>query len=308
MKAPKAGRIHWLQRNIHWIWLFAFLPLAVLVFSWGREIVDLRHAHGLGYSPDGSRLLIPDHFGIAVYDDGRWSKLPGPSHDYMGFTVTREFIFASGHAAGSRGGSNPLGLLRSADGGRSWAALGFQGETEFHVMGAAYGSNALYVYNTAPNALMPRAAIYRMRSEGTWRGATALGLEGEPRRLAVHPTEAQTIAVATRSGLFLSRDGGESFSPIAAGSRATAVLFAAEGDALLAGLYDSEPSLARIAVADGTRQRLPLPLLGRHEVAQIAQNPVRRMELALVSSERAVFVSVDAGRTWRRIARARGAL
>lgn len=125
---------------------------------------------------------------------------------------------------------------------------------------------------------------------------------------AVHPTEAQTIAVATRSGLFLSRDGGNSFSPIAAGSRETAVLFAAEGDALVAGLYDGEPSLARIAMADGKRQRVSLPLLRRHEVAEIAQNPVRRMELALVSSERAVFVSLDAGRTWRRIAPAREGL
>lgn len=91
-----------------------FVPLAFLAAP-ALAITELRHAHGLGYSPDGSRILIPNHHGIAVYSDGRWSKAPGPTHDYMGFVVTREFIFSSGHLEGSRGGANPLGLMRSGD-------------------------------------------------------------------------------------------------------------------------------------------------------------------------------------------------
>ena len=310
MKAEKRRRIHWLRRNAHWVLLVLFVPLALLVFAWGREIVDLRHVHGLAYSPDGSRLLIPDHFGISAYIDGRWSKLPGPAHDYMGFAVARELIFTSGHAAGSRGGANPLGLISSRDGGRSWTALDFAGQADFHLMAAGYASNALYVYNAAPNALMPRAGIYQLEPDGlaSWRSARGIGLDGQPRKLAVHPVQTATIAVATTAGLFLSQDGGDSFKPIAADMRATALLFMLEGDSLLVATHDDKSALFRIAIADGVREELSLPPAARDPVVQLAQNPVRREELALASSARAVYISGDAGKSWRGIARGRKTL
>ena len=105
--------------------------------------------------------------------------MPGPAHDYMGFVVTRDFIFTSGHVAASRGAANPLGLRRSGDGGQSWATLGFEGEAEFHLVAAGYLNNALYVYNPGPNSVMPRAGIYRMMGERLigWRSAAARGLD-----------------------------------------------------------------------------------------------------------------------------------
>ena len=287
------------------------VPLALLTPAAAQAIVELRHAHGIGYSADGSRILIPNHYGIAVYSEGRWSKVPGPEHDYMGFVVTRDFIFTSGHAAGSRGASNPLGLTRSADGGRSWKMLGLAGEVEFHFVAAGYISNALYVYNSEPNAVMPRAGIYRKMGDRLvgWRAAAGRGLLGELAMLTAHPTESATIAAATTAGLFLSRDGGDEFKPLATGSRATAARFMLEGDALLVGtLEGKQPALARVGVNDGRREPLALPPFGRDAVANIAQNPVRRAELALISFERAVFVSADGGKSWKRIARPRGTL
>lgn len=66
--------------------------------------------------------------------------------------------------------------------------------------------------------------------------------------------------------------------------------------------------LFRVGIKDGRRKELALPPFGRDAVANIAQNPARRAEVALISFERAVFVSSDAGMTWRRIARPRGTL
>ena len=281
----------------------AFLPASA------QAIIELRHAHGIGYSADGSRILIPDHFGIAVYSEGRWSKVAGPAHDFMGFVVTRDFIFSSGHVAGSRGSTNPLGLMRSADGGKSWVTLGLEGQVEFHLVAAGYLSNALYVYNAEPNPAMPRAGIYRMMGERLvgWRAAAGRGLQGEIGMLTAHPTESATIAAATSAGLFLSRDGGDEFEPVATGARATAARFTLEGDAILLGtLKGKEPGLFRIAIKDGLRKELALPPFGRDAVANIAQNPVHRTELALITFERAVFVSADGGKTWKRIARPRG--
>lgn len=272
-------------------------------------IVELRHAHGIGYSADGSRIFVPNHHGIAVYSEGRWSKIAGSVHDYMGFVVTRQFVFSSGHLAGSRGRANPLGLMRSGDGGQSWTALALAGEAEFHLVAAGYLSNTVYVYSPEPNSAMPRPGLYRLmmgkRLVG-WRAAAARGLAGDVGMLTAHPSEPATLAAATTAGLYLSRDGGDEFHPIDTASRATAARFTLDGDALLVGSLNAKPGLFRVALKDGRREALALPPFGRDAVANIAQNPVRRAELALISFERAVFVSSDAGKTWRRIARPRG--
>jgi hypothetical protein len=305
-------RISWRLRL--WAHVSAFALSAALAFllpATAQAIIELRHAHGIGYSPDGSQILIPNHFGIAVYGEGRWSKVAGPAHDYMGFVVTRDFIFTSGHVAGSRGVTNPLGLMRSADRGKSWITLGLEGQVEFHLVAAGYLSNALYVYNAEANPALPRAGIYRMMGDRLvgWRGAEGRGLEGEISMLTAHPTESATIAAATTAGLFLSRDGGDEFKPVETGARATAARFTLDGDAILLGILKGrEPGLFRIAIKDGLRKELSLPAFGRDAVANIAQNPARRTELALITFERAVFISSDGGKTWRRIARARGTL
>jgi hypothetical protein len=303
------SRTQWI--GARWLALALSFSLALFAPASAQAILELRHAHGLGFSADGSRILVPNHYGIAVYSEGRWSKVPGSPHDYMGFVVTREFIFSSGHLAGSRGGANPLGLRRSGDGGQSWTTLGFEGQVEFHLVAAGYLSNALYVYNSEPNSVMPRAGIYRMMGERLvgWRSAAGRGLDGELAMLTAHPTESGTIAAATNAGVFLSRDGGDEFRPIVTGSRATTARFTLEGDAILVGTLDGkQPGLYRIATKDGLREQLSLPAFGRDAVANIAQNPARRTELALITFERAVFVSSDGGKTWRRIARPRGTL
>lgn len=268
--------------------------------------VTLRHVHGLAYSQDGSRLMIPSHDGLAVYSAGRWTKAPGPSHDYMGFAATREFIYTSGHPAPGTGLANPFGLIRSRDGGRSWDRLGLEGEADFHVMAAGYTSNAVYVYSPTPNSRMARSGIHSTVNNGiAWRRAEARGLEGEITALAVHPTEVKTIAAATAGGLFLSQDGGDAFKPIARGMQGLAACFTLEGDALWFSSFEARPRLHRLALANGAREEIALPPLGRDAVAYIAQNPARRAEMAIATFERSVFVTNDGGKRWTEIA-ARG--
>src|SRR4051812_22570432 len=108
--------------------------LASLVLAGAAHAqVTLTHVHGLSYSPDGKRIMIPSHHGLAIYQDGKWSKAPGPEHDYMGFTATAGSLYSSGHPAHGSGLVNPFGLLRSRDGGKSWDKLGLEGESDFHL-------------------------------------------------------------------------------------------------------------------------------------------------------------------------------
>src|SRR3546814_4333774 len=60
----------------------------------GEAPIQLMHVHGLAYSADGKQLFIPSHRGIAIYADGQWAKMPGPEHDYMGFSATRNALYS----------------------------------------------------------------------------------------------------------------------------------------------------------------------------------------------------------------------
>src|SRR5207249_10132248 len=86
-------------RAMHWI----FIGLASAVATQAAAQVTLMHVRGLGYRPDGKRLMSPSHHGLAVYENGKWSKAPGPQHDYMGFAATGKNLYSSGHPAPGSG-------------------------------------------------------------------------------------------------------------------------------------------------------------------------------------------------------------
>ena len=265
--------------------------------------VTITHVHGLAYSSDGKRLMLPSHHGLAVYENGNWSKAPGPQHDHMGFSATAKNLYSSGHPAPGSGMVNPFGLIRSKDGGKTWGKLGLEGETDFHLLATSWHTNAIYVWNPAPSSRMRQPGLHYTVNDGfAWKPARAEGLQGDPAALAVHPGNATIVAVATSSGIFLSRDSGARFAPLASGAQGVSVFFDLDGKHLWYGTFGGQPRLARAPLGGGAAASLKLPPLGRDAVAYIAQNPVSRNEYAIATFERSVFLSKDAGRSWTPIA------
>ena len=81
-----------------------------------RDEPVLFHVHGLSFSSDGNAILVPSHYGLAVYRDGSWSEVNGPIHDFAGFSVAETAIYASGHPPPGTALPDPLGLVKSTDG------------------------------------------------------------------------------------------------------------------------------------------------------------------------------------------------
>lgn len=297
------------MRSVRYTTLFttlraALAALALIFYSIPvtAQSVTLPHIHGLAYSADGKRLIVAVHDGMAVYNDGRWSKDPGPQHDYTGFTATQRRFYSSGHPAPGSGLTNSLGLIVSGDGGRTWGNRGLEGESDFHVLGASYETNAIYVYNPAKNSRMDRPGIYYTLNDGfTWVRAPAQGLTGAVHAIAVHPSRPQTVAVATKEGFFLSTNSGHRFERLAAG-QALAAFFDLGGEHLFYSMHDGAAKVYRPPLKSGDRTDFPLPPLARDAVAYIAQNPADRTEYAIATFERSVFLSNDMGRNWTRIA------
>lgn len=277
--------------------------LVTLAGSVAAQSVTLTHVHGLAYSADGKQLFVPSHHGAAIYNAGHWSKAPGPQHDYMGFTATKARFYSSGHPDPGTGLKNPFGLITSSDGGRTWERRGLEGESDFHVLGASYETNAVYVYSPERNSRMDRPGIYYTLNDGfTWTRATARGLAGKAHAIAVHPSRPQIVAVAANDGLFLSTDRGERFERLAAG-QVLGVFFELDGEHLIYSAYGGAARLYRYSLTPRSRAEIPLPPLTRDAVSHIAQNPAARAEYAIATFERSVFLTRSIGKDWSQIAR-----
>jgi hypothetical protein len=275
--------------------------------AWAQAVV-LHHVHGLAYSGDGKRLIIPSHHGLAIYESGKWSKAPGPEHDYMGFVATAKNFYSSGHPAPRSGLVNPFGLIRSRDGGKTWDKLGLEGETDFHLLAAGWNTNTIYVWNPAPSSRLKRPGLHYTLNDGfTWKATRAEALSGEPRALAVHPDDPTTVAVATSDGLYVSKDFGERFAKLAGAGEGLAAFFDLDGKHVWYSAFAARPTLARIALQGGRPETVPLPPLAKDAVAYIAQNPAQRLEYAIATFERSVYISKDGGQSWRQIADRGGA-
>src|SRR5438876_1036892 len=179
------------------IWTYGvalMLAAGTIGTAHAQDSVTLMHVHGLSYSADGKRLMIPSHHGVAVYENGKWSKAPGPQHDYMGFSATSKHLYSSGHPAPGSGIVNPFGLIRSRDGGKTWDKLGLEGETDFHVLATSWHTNAIYVWNPAPPPLTKDAVGY----------------------IAQNPVARSEYAIATFGrSVYLSKDAGHTWTAIA---------------------------------------------------------------------------------------------
>lgn len=282
--------------------LAALLPAVGVAVA--TEPVALMHVHGLAYSADGRQLMIPSHHGLAVYAGGRWTKGPGPAHDYMGFSATRDALYSSGHPAAGSGLVNPFGLIKSRDAGRTWQKLGLEGESDFHLLASGYLSGAVYVYNVQPNSRMGRTGIHFTLDDGRqWRPAAGKGLKGSVDALAVHPSDAGVVAAGTPDGLYLSRDSAARFDRLAGGQRVLGLHFDLDGRHLWFSTHAGSAGLARIALDKAAKpQEVRIALPADDAIAYIAQNPVRRDEIAVATFRRNVFLSADQGRSWKQIA------
>lgn len=224
----------------------ALVAALTFVAACTAEPVTLFHIHGMGYSADGKRLLVPSHYGIAVYENGAWRKAEGPEHDYMGFSVTQNAVYSSGHPAADSPLPNPFGLLKSLDSGNSWIWLGLSRWADFHVMAAGYRTNAVYVVNSMPNPTLNQVGIYVTTDDAkTWRHAQAQGAP-EAFVLAVHPDRPDTVFLGAETGLYVSEDYGDTFRMLVPDTRIVALAVELDGEHVWFGGLRPEPRLVRL--------------------------------------------------------------
>lgn len=170
------------------------------------------HVHAIARDPGNGKLLVAAHDGLYAYD-GATPQRVGPVIDLMGFTVAGPgHYYASGHPGTATDLPQPVGLIESRDGGKTWTVLSRGGGSDFHAL------------TSAGSTVVGFDGVLRSTADGrTWREGN---LDGQPRTLA-GSRNGSTVLATTPEGLMRSTDGGLTWQEV---DKAPLLLMAAFGD------------------------------------------------------------------------------
>ncbi|MFP5365853.1 MAG: F510_1955 family glycosylhydrolase [Actinomycetes bacterium] len=155
------------------------------------------HVHGLSVNRETDQVLLATHEGLFDVTKPPSTQI-GDTNDLMGFTAAADqgMFYASGHPGPGSDLPNPMGLIRSVDGGKTWEQLSRQGESDFHALAAT--KSGIVAYD---------GAVQTSPDGKTWSTASA---DFVPAALASTP-ETDTVLATTRDGLQRSTDGGKTW-------------------------------------------------------------------------------------------------
>lgn len=156
----------------------------------------LGHVHGLGIDPLDGRLYIATHHGL--FRDGaagleKVGTSAAADRDLMGFLVAGPGVFlASGHPSPREAAPNPLGLVRSTDGGLSWQTVALGGEVDFHALDQ--GPEGIYGVDA-------EGSLRFSRDSGAGSGAAGRAVGQHAARVLVLLGDSNDAAAALHAGV-----------------------------------------------------------------------------------------------------------
>lgn len=176
------------------------------------------HIHGLSVNLETDQVLMATHEGLFDVTREPAAKI-GDTNDLMGFTAggDQDLFYASGHPGAGSDLPNPLGLIRSTDGGKTWEQLSRQGESDFHAL------------TSAKSGIVGFDGTMRRTPDGKTWSVIAAGFV--PAALAAHP-DSDTVLATTREGLQRSTDGGDTWTLNPAAPVIQFVTFASDAEAI----------------------------------------------------------------------------
>ena len=182
-----------------------FSIAVVLVFSnsaRAETFNSVSHIHQVKVVEN--KVLVLTHEGLFELVGKNNMKLIGKDKiDVMGFTSLGKALFASGHPAEGSKMPNPIGLVKSIDGGLSWRAVSLTGKVDFHFLEGA-GSDLYGADSQSGNLL------YSADSGKTWSSLGANPFTD----IAVSP-EMSGMAIAIKnSDLLLTENAFKSTTKI----------------------------------------------------------------------------------------------
>ena len=258
------------------------IPLEVLISQ--------THLHGIAVdSVDPTRLYLATHHGFfLVSADGTATRLSDNSNDYMGFTphpINPSVFYASGHP--SQGGNT--GFIQSLDGGRTWKQLsaGVNGPVDFHQMD---------VSRVDPKLIFGVFRGLQVSEDGGNTRQITAKIPPKLFDLAASANDTQTLFAATKKGLLITKNRGQSWKP-AHFNQAPATMVQTAGDG---SIYAFIAGLGLLRSPDDSMKWASLSNdFGNRYLLHLAIDPTIRDNLYAVTNTKELLISQDGGVTWK---------
>ncbi len=211
-------------------YLFAIVALLGFSNSASAQTLDsVTHIHHVKVVE--KKVLVLTHEGLFELVKRNEMKLVGKDKiDVMGFTTLDKALFASGHPSVGSTMPNPIGLVKSVDGGLSWKTISLVGKVDFHFLEGA-GSD-LYGADSQTGKFM-----YSADSGLTWK---TLG-ENNFTDIAVSPKKSGMAIAINGPELLLTNNAFKTSSKIKSSLKITQIEWRESGLYALSGssLYKS---------------------------------------------------------------------
>ena len=206
---------------------FAIISLIASSNGASAETLDsVSHIHHV--KAVEKKMHVLTHEGLFELVGKNDMKLVGKEKiDIMGFTTLGKALFASGHPAQGSKAPNPVGLIKSIDGGISWKSVSLVGKVDFHFLEGA--GTDLYGADSQSGELLHSA-----NSGKTWRSLGANTLVD----IAVSPDISGLAIALKNSELIITEDAFKTSSKIKSALKFTQIewrnsgLYALSGNSL----------------------------------------------------------------------------
>jgi len=232
------------------------------------------HVHGLGINPPDGALFIATHTGLfrVAPEASKAERVGDRKQDTMGFSVAGPDRFIGSGHPDLRDNLPPLlGLIESRDAGRTWEPVSLLGEVDFHVLRSlgkrVYGFDStsgrllvssdrgrswtersppeplldLVPHPTRPTTLVASGSVLYRSADS---GANWSVLGGEPGYLA-WPRADRLYEVNGEGRVLISRDSGETWTPLGAVGGEPAAFLAVSARELYVALHDGTIEVSR---------------------------------------------------------------
>lgn len=166
----------------------------------GLSLGDLEHVHSV--ATDGEQFYLASHHGLFVLSGDSWS-LRGEDMDLMGFSISEGIFYGSGHPGPGQNFPDPLGILVSDDGGRSWNADVLTGEVDFHLL------------KVSGDTMVGVAANYGIVIGSVDKGQSWFNIDIPAlTSLDLNPANSNELLVASEGALLRSSEVGKQLQPV----------------------------------------------------------------------------------------------
>ncbi|QVY60426.1 F510_1955 family glycosylhydrolase [Cytobacillus gottheilii] len=259
--------------------------------------IEIAQLQGIGYPGNDDALYVATDQGLLMFKGDNWYETTSKKHDYFGFNAVEDGFISSGQQ-----GEAKLGIAKSTDKGETLEYIAFKEKGQFPFLTAGYQTGIIYGINGDASTEMDPGLFRSAGEDAEFEpvplngfGADTLGM------IAAHPTDANKMAMATRSGIYLSEDKGNNMELITEEIMVTALAFT-EGHLYYSSVENEKVLFHSISLETMESASIEIPFLAYdNPITYITGSQKNEGTLAFSTYMRDLYQSADFGESWENI-------